>query len=134
MGRRLDDMAELTKEQIELARGRGFAVAATLGPDGTPQTSIVWVDSDGEHILFNTTNTRAKARNLRRDPRINLTVFDGDDPHRYFEIEGTAELVQDGAEEHIEALSRRYDGREFGGPRDRVIVKVTPRRIFDHGG
>ena len=127
-------MAELTDDQIELARGRGFAVVATLGRDGAPQTSIVWVDTDGEHILLNTTNSRAKARNLRRDPRISVLVFDGGDPHRYFEVEGTAELVLEGAEEHIEELSRRYDGKEFGGPRDRVIVKVKPRRIFDYGG
>ncbi len=127
-------MAELTNEQIELARGgRGFAVVATLGRDGAPQTSIVWVDTDGEHVLLNTTSTRAKARNLRRDPRISVTVFDGGDPHRYFEVEGTAELVRDGAEEHIEELSQRYDRTEFTGQRDRVIVKVTPRRIFDYG-
>ena len=127
-------MAELTNGQIELARGgRGFAVVATLGPGGAPQTSIVWVDTDGDHLLVNTTNTRAKARNLRRDPRISVLVFDVGDPHRYFEVEGTAELVRDGAEEHIEELSQRYDGKEFTGPRDRVIVKVTPRRVFDYG-
>ena len=85
-----------------------------------------------ENVLLNTTNTRAKARNLRRDPRISVTVFDGDDPYRYFEVEGDAELVDEGAEEHIEALSERYRGGPFGGPRDRVIVKVKPRRIFDY--
>jgi len=125
-------VTELTDDQIELARGRGFAVAATLGPDGSPQTSIVWVDTDGEHILLNTTNTRAKARNVRRDPRVSVIVFEPANPDRYFEVEGTAELVLEGAEEHIEQLSQRYDSRPFRGQRDRVIVKVTPQRIFDY--
>jgi PPOX class probable F420-dependent enzyme len=125
-------MAELTDEQIDLMRGRGFAAVATVKPDGALQTSIRWVDTVGESVLLNTTNTRAKARNLRLDPRISVTVFDGDDPYRYFEVEGEAELVDEGAEEHIEALSERYRGSPFGGPRDRVIVKLKPRRIFDY--
>ena len=125
-------VAKLTDEQIDLMRGRGFAAVATVNADGALQTSIVWVDTDGESVLLNTTNGRAKARNLRRDPRISVTVFDGDNPYRYFEVEGEAELVVEGAEEHIEALSERYRGGPFGGPRDRVIVKVKPRRIFDY--
>jgi PPOX class probable F420-dependent enzyme len=125
-------VAKLTDDQIDLIRGRGFAAVATVTPEGALQTSIVWVDTDGENVLLNTTNTRAKARNLRRDPRISVTVFDRDDPYRYFEVEGQAELIDEGAEEHIEALSQRYRGGPFGGPRDRVIVKVRPRRIFDY--
>ncbi len=125
-------MAELTDDQIELLRGRGFAAVATLKPDGMLQTSITWVDTDGEHVILNTTNRRAKARNLRRDPRISVTVFDGDDPYRYFEVEGTAELEVDGADEHIDRLSLRYRGRHFADPTDRVIVRVKPRRVFDY--
>jgi PPOX class probable F420-dependent enzyme len=124
--------AALTNEQIELLRGHGFGVVATLNPEGAPQTSVVWVDTDGAHVIFNTTNGRAKARHIRRDPRVSVTVYDGDDSSRYFEVEGTAELELDGAEDHIEELSQRYDGRDFTGARDRVIVKVTPKRIFDH--
>ncbi len=127
-------MAELTSEQIDLMRGRGFGVVATLDGRGALQSSIVWVDSDGEHVVFNTTNTRAKARHLREDPRVSVTVFDGDDPYRYFEVEGTAEFDVEGADGHIDELSRRYVGGDFTGPRDRVIVRVTPRRIFDHLG
>ena len=125
-------MAELTKEQIELLHSKVFGAVATLKQDGTPQTSIVWIDTDGEHVVFNTTNGRAKGRNLRRDPRISVSVFDAESPYRYFEVEGTAALDLEGADEHIDMLSRKYRGEDFSGPRDRVIVRVRPDRIFDY--
>ena len=126
-------MPAFTDEQLALMRDRrGFATVATLNGKGSPQTSITWVDTDGEHVLVNTTNPRAKARHLRRDPRISVLVFDREDPYRYFEVEGTAELTVDGADEHIDELSRRYNGHDFTGPRDRVLVKVAPTRIFDY--
>ena len=125
-------MAKLTQAQIELMRGNNFAAVATLKEDGTPQTSIVWLDTDGENVVFNTTNARAKGRHLRRDPRVSVSVFDPESVYDYFEVEGTAELVLDGADEHISELSRKYTGKDFHTPKDRVIVKVTPRRIFDY--
>jgi len=126
-------MAELTAGQIELMRSKhGFAAVATLQEDGSPQTSIVWIDTDGEHVVFNTTNARAKGRHLRRDPRVSVTVFDASDPYRYFEVEGIAELELEGAAEHINELSQRYRGEDFGAPVDRVIVKVKPKRIFGY--
>lgn len=121
---------ELTDGQLELLRGKNFAAVATLKEDGTPQTSIVWIDTDGEHLVFNTTNGRAKGRHLRRDPRVSVSVFDAENPYRYFEVEGVAELVLDGADDHIDELSRKYTGEDFDGPRDRVIVKVRPERVF----
>ena len=77
-------MPKLTDIQVKLLRGKCFAAVATLQPDGTPQTSIVWVDTDGEHLIFNTTNARAKGRHLRRDPRVSAAIFDPDDPYAYF--------------------------------------------------
>ena len=124
--------ALLTEAQLELLRGRSFAVVATVKPDGTPQTSIVWVDTDGENVVFNTKPTRAKGRNLRRDPRVSVLVFDGASPYRYFEVEGRATLEVEGAAEHIHELSRKYRGTDFPVPTDRVIVKVKPDRIFDY--
>src|ERR1700760_2701394 len=103
-------MPELTEKQVELIRGNSFAAVATLKEDGTPQTSIVWVDTDGEHVIVNTRNDRAKGRHLRRDPRVSVTVFDADDPYRYVEVEGEAELELDGANEHIHRLSEKYRG------------------------
>jgi PPOX class probable F420-dependent enzyme len=126
-------LAELTDAQIALLRDQNFGVVATLKPDGSPQTSVVWIDTDGEHVIFNTRNDRAKGKHLRRDPRVSVTVFDADRAYRYFEVEGTAELEVEGANEHIHELSRKYnDGEDFHTPENRVIVKVTPRRIFDY--
>ncbi len=126
-------MAELTKGQIELMRStKGFAAVATLNEDGAPQTSIVWIDTDGEHVVFNTTNARAKGRHLRRDPRVSVTVFDGENPYRYFEVEGVAELEVDGGGDHINSLAQKYWGKDFEHREDRVIVKVKPERIFSY--
>jgi PPOX class probable F420-dependent enzyme len=126
-------LAELTDAQLTLLRDRNFGVVATLKSDGSPQTSVVWIDTDGEHVIFNTRNERAKGRHLRRDPRVSVTVFDADRAYRYFEVEGVAELEVEGANEHIHELSRKYnDGKDFHTPENRVIVKVTPRRIFDY--
>ena len=125
-------MAELTDTHLELLRGKNFAAVATLKADGTPQTSIVWVDTDGEHVVFNTTNGRAKGRHLRRDPRLSVTVFDSENPYRYFEVEGVAELELEGADEYIHQLSQKYRGKDFHTPVDRVTVKVKPTRVFDY--
>ena len=100
-------MAELTDAQLTLLRDRNFGVVATLKSDGSPQTSVVWIDTDGEHVIFNTRNDRAKGRHLRRDPRVSVTVFDADRAYRYFEVEGVAELEVEGANEHIHELSRK---------------------------
>jgi PPOX class probable F420-dependent enzyme len=125
-------MTQLSEQHLALLRAKSFAAVATLNEEGAPQTSIVWIDTDGEHVVFNTTNKRAKAQHIRRDPRVSVVVFDSSDPYRYFEVEGVAELVEEGANEHINELSRKYRGKEFHTPKDRVIVRVTPRRIFDY--
>jgi PPOX class probable F420-dependent enzyme len=127
-------MPKLTETQLEMLRnGKNFGVVATVGEGGRPQTSIVWVDTDGEHLVFNTTNARAKGRNLRDRPYASVTVWDFDDAHRFFEVQGPAQLVDEGAAEHIEELSWRYDGHAFRAPVDRVIVRVSPERVIDHG-
>jgi PPOX class probable F420-dependent enzyme len=125
-------MAQLTDKQVQLLRDKNFAAVATLKEDGAPQTSLVWVDTDGEHVIFNTTNWRAKGKHLRRDPRLSVTVFDREDPYRYFEVEGRAELDEEGANEHMHTLSQKYRGEDFHAPHDRVIVKVKPERIFSY--
>ena len=126
-------MVTLTAEQAQLFTDPNFAVVATLGPDGTPQTSVVWIDYDGRNVLFNTTRLRAKGRNLARDPRVSVTVFDLGNPYRYVEIEGTAELDDEGANEHINELSHKYTGRDFADPHGRVIVRVTATRVHASG-
>lgn len=83
-------------------------VLATLMLDGRPQSSLVWCDYDGECVRFNTTAERCKGRNMRADPRVTLLVVDPDDTSRYIEIRGTAELVEKGAPEHLDAITRQY--------------------------
>jgi PPOX class probable F420-dependent enzyme len=126
-------MATLTDKYLQLLRDKNFAVVATVGEDGSPQTSVVWIDTDGENVVFNTTTSRAKCRNLRKNPRVSVTVWVKDDPYRYLEVEGTAELDENGAGEHINGLSLKYEGRDFHTPANRVIVRVRPERVLDYG-
>jgi PPOX class probable F420-dependent enzyme len=126
-------MAKLSDSQKAILKGHHFGVVATVGDDGRPQTSVVWVDTDGENVVFNTTNKRAKGRNLRVNPYVSITVWDNDDPYKYFEVEGPVELQEEGAAKHIEELSQRYDGQPFRAPVDRLIVRVKPERVLDHG-
>jgi PPOX class probable F420-dependent enzyme len=110
-----------------------FAYVATVMPDGSPQTTPVWVERDGDTVVFNTAKGRAKANNLSRDPRVAVTVHDPDHPYVYLQIRGRAELVEDGAREHIDKLSRKYLGHDYRGMRpgmERLIVRVIPERIY----
>lgn len=125
-------MPSLTEEQLELFRAKNYAVVATVGANGSPQTTIVWVDEEDGRPVFNTTNKRAKGRNLRRDPRVSILVWDKDNPYRYVEVEGVAELEDDVDTQHMHAMSRKYTGRDWHTPVDRLIVRVTPRRIHDY--
>jgi PPOX class probable F420-dependent enzyme len=115
-------------------------VLTTLMPDGQPQSSIVWVDYDGKHVLINTTLERRKGRNVRADPRVSLLVVDPADSSRWIEVRGAvAEIVREGAEAHADVLTARYTGkRRFYGDvypverreqETRVILKVTPFKI-----
>jgi PPOX class probable F420-dependent enzyme len=127
-------MTKLTHEQAQLLREPNFGVVASLKPDGAARTTIVWVDWDGENVVFNTTRSRAKGRNLRRDPRVSVLVWDRNDPLRYLEVEGEAELDEEGGVEHIHALARKYTGADYdGGALDRVIVRVRPKRVYVYG-
>jgi PPOX class probable F420-dependent enzyme len=127
-------MAALSDKQLALLKaGKHFGVVGTVGDDGRPQTSVVWVDTDGERVVFNTKPSRAKGRNLVRDPRLSITVWDNEDPYRYFEVEGVAELDEEGAGEHINDLSLQYEDRPFHTPTERVIVRVNATRVLDHG-
>jgi PPOX class probable F420-dependent enzyme len=128
-------MATLTEEQKRLLKGRNFASVATVGPDGVPQVTPNWVDWDGEHVLINTAEGRVKPRNIRERPVISVLVVNHDDPYQYVSITGPAEISEDGAEEHINELAHRYYGRDFNyrEGETRLIVRVTPRRVFARG-
>ncbi len=114
-------------------------VLTTLQPDGQPQSSLVWADYDGDCPRVNTTLERQKGRNLLNDRRVSLLVVDPDDSSRFIQIRGEAELVQQGAIEHLDELTRRYTrhSRFYGSiyPEEqrlketRVICRIHPRRI-----
>jgi PPOX class probable F420-dependent enzyme len=125
-------MPSLTDDQLDLFRATNFAVVATLGADGSPQTSIVWVDEEDGRPVFNTTNKRAKGQNLRRDPHVSILVWDKENPYRYVEVEGIAELEDDVGTRNMHAMSRKYTGKDWHTPVDRLIVRVTPRRIHNY--
>jgi PPOX class probable F420-dependent enzyme len=126
-------VVKLTQRQVRILNGHHFATVATLLPDGSPEATVVWIETDGQYVYFNTAFPRLKARNLKRDDRVAITVFDPARPyHDVLAIRGRAELITEGAEQHIDKLARIYTGRKFKGFRpdqQRVIVKVTPERI-----
>ena len=122
----------LTKQQVRILNARHFATVATVMPDGSPEATVVWIETDGKYIYFNTAFPRLKARNLERDPRVAITVFDPQHPYdEVLAIRGRAELIFEGADEHIDKLSSVYEGKPFTfrPGQKRVIVKVTPERI-----
>ena len=92
----------------DLFRRPVCAVLTTLAPDGQPRSCIVWVDEVEGCARFNTTFERAKARDLRRDPRVSLLIVDPDDTSRFVQVRGDAELMTDGAEAQLDELTRRY--------------------------
>jgi PPOX class probable F420-dependent enzyme len=113
-----------------LASGPNYGVLATLMPDGGPQTSVVWVDSDGEHLLVNTEVHRQKFQNISRDDRVSVVVWDREKPYREGEVRGRVvdTLTGSDAREHIDRLSQKYAGVPYGVPikSERVILRIEP--------
>lgn len=124
---------------LDLLRRPSPCFLSTLMPDGSPQMTQTWVDTDGHDVLINTVRGHQKVRNVERDPRVALNVADPDDPSRYFEVRGrVTEVTEDGAREHIDELSQRYIGVPypwFGG-RDqvRLLVRISPEKVTSPRG
>jgi PPOX class probable F420-dependent enzyme len=92
----------------DLLTGRAHGVLTTLMRDGQPRSSLVWVDYDGECACVNTTRERRKGRDLEAEPRVSLLVVDPDDTGRFLLVRGRTELVEEGAVEQLDRLTRRY--------------------------
>ena len=121
-----------------LATQGNFAAFTTLFPDGQPQTQVMWVDADDEHILINTEVHRAKFRNVQHDPRVSVMAWQLDDPYRYAEVRGRVTSIIRGiqARAHIDACSQRYRGRPYDTDRitsERAILRITPDRVLKRG-
>jgi PPOX class probable F420-dependent enzyme len=100
----------------------------TLMPDGSPQVTETWVDTDGEHIVINTVQTHQKVRNVERDPRVAVAVCSAEDPSRYYGVRGRViSVTTEGGAEHIERLAERYLGGPYPwyGGHDQVRVILT---------
>jgi PPOX class probable F420-dependent enzyme len=112
------------------------AVLGTVNRDGSPQTSVVWVTRDGGDVLISTAAGRRKDRNMRRDPRVSLSVWDSGDPETYAEIRGLAAVTEDVGRELAVQLAEKYDGPGAGEeflqlPPEvvRVVVRITPQHV-----
>jgi PPOX class probable F420-dependent enzyme len=132
-------IAVIPASHLDLLTRPIIGVLTTMLPDGQPQSSLVWVDFDGECARTNTTLERRKGRNMLANPRVSLLVVDPDDTSRFLQVRGDAELVSEGAIAHLDGLTRAYTRHpRFYGyvyPREqqtrerRVIVRIHARRV-----
>jgi PPOX class probable F420-dependent enzyme len=125
---------ELPELAMQLLKGKNFATVATLMPDGAPQASVVWIDTDGESIIFNTAEGRIKPKNMRRDARVAITVHNAENPYQQAMIRGhVTDLVHEGAEEHIDFLAKKYMDLDSYPYRQegeqRVIIKIAADKV-----
>jgi PPOX class probable F420-dependent enzyme len=112
-------------------------IVTDLRPDGTPHSTVVWVDVDDGGVSINTAWPRAKPRYLQADPRIALLVVDPGDAYRWVSISGTATLTEEGANEQIDRLAKKYRGLDsypWHKPEEtRVSVRISPTWIESRG-
>jgi PPOX class probable F420-dependent enzyme len=111
---------------------------STTMPDGSPQLTQTWVDTDGAHILINTVEGFQKVKNIRRDPRVAVAVSDPSNPSRYYSVRGSVlSITSEGAAEHIEQLAQRYLGTPYpwygGRDQTRLILTIEPHKIHSLG-
>jgi PPOX class probable F420-dependent enzyme len=126
----------LTDEQKEFMRRPHYAVATTLRKDGSPHSSVVWMDVEDDGTpTFNTAMHRAKAKHIQRDARAGLTVIDPTF-YKWISIDGPAELTTDDADEQIDRLAQKYDGTDYQGRTPdmvRVKVRIQPEHVTAYG-
>jgi PPOX class probable F420-dependent enzyme len=121
----------LSDAALRLLDGPNYAVLATVNPDGSPQTSVMWVGRDEADLLFSTVQGRVKHRNMLRDPRVSVTVIDSSDPENYVELRGRVSMTPDIGRRLDTRLSWKYDGRDPGEDRPgavRVAVRMVVER------
>ncbi len=129
-------MESIPADFEDLFERKSYGVIATMLPNGIPHLTVVWVDYDGEHVMFNTARGRRKVRNIEQNQTVALCVIDPDDPFRYLSLYGeVTTITEEGAMDHIDALGRRYEGVDGWSERYdedvvRVIVKIEPRGVF----
>jgi PPOX class probable F420-dependent enzyme len=131
-------VAGIPETYRDLFEKKAFAHLATVSAAGAPQSTPVWVDFDGTHVRFNTARGRIKDKNLTANPRVALSILDPENPYRYIQVRGrVAEMTEQGADAHIDALAKKYLGQDtypFRRPGEvRMVVKITPERVQTMG-
>jgi PPOX class probable F420-dependent enzyme len=130
-------VARLPEKARELADAATYVTLATIRPDGSPRMTVLWVARDGDDLLLSTVRGRAKERDMVRDPRVGVMFLDQREPYGYIEVRGRASLTELGGRDLIDALALKYTGegpyRWDGADAVRVVVRVTPERVFTVG-
>jgi PPOX class probable F420-dependent enzyme len=125
----------LNDATLRLLDGKNYAVLATVNPDGSPQTSVIWVGRDGGDVVFSTVEGRVKHRNMVRDPRVSISVIDWADPENYIELRGRVSMTPDVGRRLDTQLSWKYDGKDPGADRPgavRVVVRLVVDKVTGH--
>jgi len=128
----------IPEKYMDLLEKQAFGNLGTLMKDGSPQVTPVWVDYDGKHVRVNSAKGRVKDKNMRRDPRVAISLQDPANPYRYLEIRGKViEITENGADDHINKLSQKYLGKPvypFRQPGEvRVLYKIEPLKVSSMG-
>ncbi|MGH3136824.1 MAG: PPOX class F420-dependent oxidoreductase [Gaiellaceae bacterium] len=130
-------MTPLTESQRAFLAQPFVGVITDLRPDGSPHSTIVWVDVDDDGVSFNTAYGRAKPTYIAADSRVSLTVVDPQDPYRWLSVSGTATLVDEGADDQIDRLAKKYidaDSYPFRQPGEqRVSVRIAIEKVDGRG-
>jgi PPOX class probable F420-dependent enzyme len=131
-------MKQIPESHADILEKPAFAHLSTIMSDGSPQASAVWVDTDGPLIVVNSAEGRLKDRNIRRDPRVAISVTDPDNPYRSLMIRGrVSKITNEGADAHIDKMAKKYMGVDEYPLRTpdevRVIYYIEPERVAATG-
>ena len=127
--------AKLDPEIINLMEGTNFASFATLLDNGSPHVAPTWIDHEGDTILINTAIGRVKEKNVKKDPRVAISIYDNKNPYHMISIRGkVTDITTNGAEEHIDKLAKRYFGMDKYPRRSpdeqRILLKIKAEKIY----
>ena len=127
-------MASLTEAHRSFIRNPYYAVVTTIRPDGTPHSTVVWVDEDNGDIVFNTAQGRAKERHVKANPEVSVTIVNPENPYQWLAVSGPATLTAEGGKAMIDRLSNKYQGKDYpeewmGTGEVRITGRVQPRHV-----
>lgn len=130
--------AKIPEQFKDILEKASYAHLATVMPDGTPQVTPVWFDVDGDHIRINSAKGRVKDKNMRRNKKVALSIQDPENAYRHVAVRGQVDdITEDGADAHIDSLSKKYLGKDkypFRGPGEvRVIYRIRPEKVTTMG-